>query len=70
MVVNLNKANSSNEKRRLYRRDYYENTHLDVSAGAVRVDWLRGRTGGCEHNNYDDHARSDNGRSGRAGGHA
>ena len=38
---NLSKAKTSNEKRRLYRREHYENTHLDAGAGAGGNDWLR-----------------------------
>jgi len=47
-------SNPSNEKRRLYRREYYENTHLDVGAGAIRIDWLR-RGNAAGYDNNDDH---------------
>src|SRR5947209_8269118 len=64
----FDKAKPSNEKRRLYRRDYYENTHLDVGLSTVRNDRLRRRNAAAGYNdNNDDHARGDYGGSDRRG---
>jgi len=65
LPVNLNKTNPSNQKRTYYRREYYENTHLDVGVGAIRINWLRRRNAAScyDHDNYDDHARGDHGGS-------
>ena len=60
----FDKAKPSNEKRRLYRRDYYENTHLDVGLSTVRNDRLRRRNAAAGYDDdYDDHARGDHGSS-------
>ncbi len=43
--------------------------HLDVGAGASRINWLRRRNAaaGYDHHNYDDHARGDHGSSDERG---
>ena len=55
--MNLNKASSSNEKRKIYRRENYENTHLDVGAGAICTAWLRRRN--TSASDEDDHNDND-----------
>ena len=64
MAVNLSKTKTSNEKRRLYRRENYENTHLDVGVSAVRNDRLcRDAAAGDDHDHDYDHTRGDVGSS-------
>jgi len=62
--VNLNKANSSNEKRKIYGRENYEITQLDVRFYAIRFDWLRGRVAAGHDNDNCDAGSDDHGSRG------
>src|SRR5947208_6144008 len=69
-LVNLIKPTCLTRNERYTEGIIYENTHLDVGAGAVRVNWLRrGNAAGYDHDNYD-HPRGDDGSSNHWRGNA
>jgi hypothetical protein len=64
-LVNLIKPTRLTRNERYTEGIIYENTHLDVGAGAVRINWLRGRNAAAGYNDdqNDDYARGDYRRS-------